>query len=69
MAMRRTNIEIDMEKVNLIKKQHGCKTTKEAVNFALDYVAVVPMTLREALAMRGSDPTFDAPPDQPPRSL
>ncbi len=50
----RTNIEIDDELVETVMKQNGLKTKKEAVDFALRQVSVVPMTPRQLREMRGS---------------
>ena len=52
--MARTNIDIDEEACALVMRQHGFKTKRDAVNFALRQVAVEPATLEEALAMRGT---------------
>jgi Arc/MetJ family transcription regulator len=57
MAVRvsRTNIEIDEELIGRVMKRHGLRTKREAVDFALRSVAgVEPMTVDEALAMRGT---------------
>jgi Arc/MetJ family transcription regulator len=52
--MTRTNIDLDDEACRLVMEQHHFKTKRDAVNYALRRVAVVPMTIEEALAMRGS---------------
>ena len=50
----RTNIDIDDELVAGVMRRYGLSTKKEAVDFALRQVSVVPMTTREMHAMRGS---------------
>lgn len=69
MARVRTNIVIDDDHVETIKKRYGLRTKTEAVDLALRHLAGQPMTREEALAMRGSDPDFSVPPDQAPRSV
>jgi Arc/MetJ family transcription regulator len=52
-TMSRTNIEIDDELIQRVMQVHGCRTMREAVDFALRKALGDPMTLEEALAMRG----------------
>lgn len=52
--MARTNIDIDDEACELVMRQYGLRTKREAVNLALRLAAVEPMSLEEARAMRGS---------------
>lgn len=52
--MARTNIDIDEEACANVMRQYGFTTKREAVNYALRKVAVKPMTLEEARAMRGT---------------
>lgn len=52
-SMGRTNIDIDDELIERVMRQNALPTKKAAVEFALRQVAVVPMTVEEALAMRG----------------
>ena len=52
--MGRTNIDIDEHACRLVMERYGCKTKREAVNLALRKLAIVPMSLEEALAMRGT---------------
>lgn len=57
MAVRvsRTNIEIDDALIERVMRRHGLRTKREAVDFALREVAgPEPMTVEEALAMRGT---------------
>ncbi|MCY3863626.1 MAG: type II toxin-antitoxin system VapB family antitoxin [bacterium] len=52
--MARTNIDIDDEVCELVMRQYGLRTKREAVNLALRMAAIEPMSLEEARAMRGS---------------
>ncbi|MGR6963065.1 type II toxin-antitoxin system VapB family antitoxin [Geodermatophilus sp. URMC 61] len=52
--MSRTNIDIDDDLVAGVMRRYGLSTKKDAVDFALRQVSVVPMTTREMHAMRGS---------------
>jgi len=52
--MARTNIDIDDELVGRVMRRHGLRTKREAVEYALRTVDVVPMTREEALAMEGT---------------
>jgi Arc/MetJ family transcription regulator len=52
--MARTNIDIDDELVGRVMRRHGLRTKREAVDFALRSVDIVPMTRDEALAMEGT---------------
>jgi Arc/MetJ family transcription regulator len=54
MCMARTNIEIDEELIARVMRHYAFKTKREAVDFALRQVDVVPMTKEEVLAMRGT---------------
>lgn len=51
--MARTNIDIDEDACAAVMRRYGCKTKREAVNYALRAVARE-MTLDEALAMEGT---------------
>jgi Arc/MetJ family transcription regulator len=53
-GMSRTNIDIDDDLVAGVMRRYGLSTKKDAVDFALRQVSVVPMTTREMHAMRGS---------------
>ena len=53
-GMGRTNIDIDDDLVAGVMRRYGLSTKKDAVDFALRQVSVVPMTTREMHAMRGS---------------
>ena len=69
MAKVRTNIVIEDDYVRRIMHRYHLRTKTEAVDLALRKVAGEPMTLDEALAMRGSHSIGEVPPDRPPRGL
>ena len=52
--MGRTNVEIDERLIKRVMRYYGLKTKREAVDYALRQIDVVPMTREEALAMQGS---------------
>jgi Arc/MetJ family transcription regulator len=54
MSMARTNIDIDEEACRRVMERFNLTTMKDAVNLALRTLAIEPMTLEEALAMRGT---------------
>ena len=54
MARVRTNIEIEDDYVQTIMRRYGIRTKTEAVELALRHFAGQPMTVDEALAMRGA---------------
>jgi Arc/MetJ family transcription regulator len=53
-GVSRTNIDIDDDLVAGVMRRYGLSTKKDAVDFALRQVSVVPMTTREMQGMRGS---------------
>jgi Arc/MetJ family transcription regulator len=53
-GVSRTNIDIDDDLVAGVMRRYGLSTKREAVDFALRQVSVLPMTTREMHAMRGS---------------
>ena len=53
-CMARTNIDIDDEACELVMRQYGLRTKREAVNLALRLAAIEPMSLEEARAMQGT---------------
>ena len=59
----RTNIEIEDEYVQTIMRRYGVRTKTEAVELALRHFAGQPMTVNEALAMRGAHSIDTLPPD------
>ncbi len=52
--MGRTNIDIDDILIARVMDRYQLRTKREAVDFALRSVASEPMSVEEALAMRGS---------------
>ena len=60
----RPQIEIEDEYVQAIMRRYRLRTKTEVVDRKL---AGEPMTLQEALAMRGSHSIDEVPADQPPR--
>lgn len=52
--MSRTNVDIDDDLIAGVMRRYGLGTKKEAVDFALRRLHVVPMTTEEMLAMRGA---------------
>ncbi|MFN9958329.1 MAG: type II toxin-antitoxin system VapB family antitoxin, partial [bacterium] len=52
--MARTNIDIDEEACRRVMERFNLTTMKDAVNLALRTLAIEPMTLEEARAMRGT---------------
>lgn len=64
--MARTNIEIDDETLDVVMRRYGIHTKTEAVDLALRRLAGEPMTIAEALAMRGARAIGDVPADTGP---
>lgn len=62
MARSRTNIEIEDSYVQVIIQRYGLRTKTEAVDLALRHLAGQPMSLEEALEMRGAH-AIDLPPE------
>ena len=54
MTVARTNIDIDEEACRRVMERFNLTTMKDAVNLALRTLAIEPMTLEEARAMRGT---------------
>ncbi len=52
--MARTNIDIDEEACAEVMRLYQLRTKREAVNFALNQLAIKPMTVEEALQMQGA---------------
>jgi Arc/MetJ family transcription regulator len=57
--MSRTNIDIDDSVLEQVMKTYDLRTKREAVDYALRRLLVVPMTKEQALAMQGSGYDFD----------
>lgn len=66
MSRVRTNIELDDGFVRTIMDRYGVHTKTEAVNLALRHLAGQPMTLEEAVAMRGVNAIGEVPHDATP---
>lgn len=64
--MARTNIDIDDQLLSVVMRRYGLHTKTEAVDLALRRLAGVPMTIDEALDMRGANLIADVPPDTAP---
>ena len=64
--MGRTNIEIADEPLAIVMRRYGLRTKTEAVDLALRRLAGQPMTVDEALAMRGANAISAVPEDRPP---
>jgi len=62
----RTNIDIDVELVGRVMRRLGVHTKKEAVDLALRHLAGQPMTIDEALEMRGAHAIGEPPADTAP---
>jgi Arc/MetJ family transcription regulator len=58
------NIDIDEVACRRVMKRYNLTTMKDAVNFALNQLAVEPMTLKEAIAMGGTGWDGDIPETQ-----
>ncbi len=63
LSMARTNIDIDEVLVERVMARFGVHTKREAVDLALRHVAGQPMTIEEALQMRGARAIEELPPD------
>jgi len=61
--MARTNIDIDEQLIERVMARFGVHTKREAVDLALRHVAGQPMTIDEALQMRGARTINELPPD------
>jgi Arc/MetJ family transcription regulator len=64
--MARTNIDIDDELVERVMRRLGVHTKKEAVNLALRHLVGQPITIDEALEMRGAHAIGELPSDSAP---
>ena len=56
---KRTNIVLDMDKVDRIKKRTGLTTTTAVVDFALDSADIQPMSWEEIRALEGGHSLWD----------
>ncbi len=57
--MSRTNIDLDDELLERVMRRYGVHTKTEAVDLALRQAGGQPMTIAEALAMRGAHAIHD----------
>ena len=62
-TMTRTNIDIDDDRLAVVMRRYGIRTKTEAVDLALRHLAGQPLTIEEALAMRGARAIIDVPAD------
>ncbi len=65
-SVARTNIDIDDELLALVMRRYGVHTKREAVELALRRLAGEPLTIEEALAMRGVGAIGEIPDDTGP---
>lgn len=66
-CMGRTNLVIDDDLLDRVMLRYGLRTKTEAVDLALRHLAGRPMTIEEALGMRGVRAVLEIPPDQGPQ--
>jgi len=66
MSRTRTNIEIEDSYLRAIMDRFGVHTKTEAVDLALRHLAGQPMTVEEAVEMRGADALDAVPRDTGP---
>jgi hypothetical protein len=72
MRRKRTNVVLDMDKVERVKERYGLRTTTAAVDYALDAVAPAPMSWEEIRSLHGARllwDDFDPRQRQPPADL
>lgn len=62
-CMSRTNIEIDDDLLDIVMRRYGIHTKTEAVDMALRRLAGRPLSIDEALAMRGASLIDEIPED------
>jgi Arc/MetJ family transcription regulator len=65
--MSRTNIELDDTQLAIVMRRYQLRTKTEAVDMALRRLAGQPLTIDEALAMRGAGAIDGVPSDSAPR--
>jgi Arc/MetJ family transcription regulator len=65
-SMTRTNIDLNDDLLERVMRRFGVHTKTEAVDLALRQVAGQPMTIHEALAMRGAHALNDVVEDPSP---
>lgn len=64
--MTRINIEVDERLLGIVMRRHGLHTRTEAIDLALRHMAGQPMTIEEALCMRGAGLVDRTPVDTGP---
>jgi Arc/MetJ family transcription regulator len=64
--MGRTNIEIDDSLLDIVMRRYGLRTKTEAVDVALRQLAGRPLSIEEALALRGARLIDEVPADTAP---
>lgn len=69
MSRSRTNIEIDDENVARVMERFELRTKTDAVNLALEWLALKPMNRAEALAMYGARLIDEVPGESPIEEL
>jgi Arc/MetJ family transcription regulator len=62
-SMSRTNLEINAEQLDRIMRRYGVRTKTEAVDLALRHLSGQPLTMSEALEMRGAFAIGNIPDD------
>lgn len=63
-CMSRTNIDINDRVLDTVMRRYGLRTKTEAVDLALRRLAGQPMTIQEALDMRGFEGIDQIPDDE-----
>jgi Arc/MetJ family transcription regulator len=64
--MGRTNIEIDDSLLDIVMRRYGLRTKTEAVDVALRQLAGRPLSIEEALSLRGARLIDEVPADTAP---
>ncbi len=64
--MSRTNIDIDESLLDIVMRRYGLRTKTEAVDTALRQLAGRPLSIEEALALRGAHLIDEVPEDTGP---
>lgn len=65
-CMSRTNIDINDDLLDIVMRRFGVRTKTEAVDIALRHLSGQPMTIDQALQMRGARAIDTLPNDTPP---
>ena len=67
--MSRTNIDINDDLLDIVMRRFGVRTKTEAVDIALRHLSGQPMTIDEALQMRGARAIASLPHDTLPAAM